>query len=308
MVDRPIWRVGTRAVVSLAFLGALLLLTACGAFGQQATPTLEPEHFSGELAFEHVRAQMQWVPRHPGTEGWRKTGDYIIAELQRLGWQVEEQHFQVLDHEGRNIIARRGSGPVVIVGAHYDTRRRADRDPDPQRRSEPVPGAVDGASGVAVLLELARVLAAHDLNDEVWLTFFDAEDNGDLDGWPWIAGSSSMARNLDITPEAMVLVDLVGQQDQLLPFEASSTKPLREEIWAVAGRLGYTSFVPREHWRIIDDHTPFLERGIPAVDIIDFDYPQWHTTADTIDQVSPASLEEVGRTLETWLLERSQER
>lgn len=261
--------------------------------------------FSGEQAMQHVRAQMEHVPRHTGTPGWQATGDYIIAQLEAAGWQIEEQRFPYRGVEVRNIIGKRGTGPLLILGAHYDTRMYADSDPDPARRQQPVPGANDGASGVAVLLELARHIDVAQLGREVWLTFFDAEDNGEIEGWDWIVGSSYLAEHLPRTPEAMILVDMIGDADLQVYYEATSTPALRESIWQTAAALGYRQFIPEVKYSILDDHTPFLRRGIPAVDLIDFDYPHWHTVADTTDKVSAASLEAVGRTLERWLETRA---
>jgi glutaminyl-peptide cyclotransferase len=203
---------------------------------------------------------------------------------------------------GRNIIARAGQGPLVLLGAHYDTRPVADQDPDEARREQPILGANDGGSGVAVLLELANSLNLDQVPLEVWLVFFDAEDRGRLDGWPFSVGAREMAQSLLVKPAAVVVVDMVGDADQNIFYEQNSDPALREEIWAVAGSLGYGEFfIPSPKYTIIDDHLPFLEQGIPAVDIIDFDYPSWHTVADTSDKVSAGSLARVGRTLEAWL-------
>lgn len=265
-----------------------------------ATPTPVPQAFSGQVAYEHVLRQVAFGPRPPGSAALRLTGDYIRAALEQAGWIVEEQTFTYKETPIRNLIARKGMGPVVILGAHYDTRRQADRD-----RTDPtalVPGANDGASGVAVLLELARTLDMSRVPYQVWLAFFDAEDQGGLDGWEWIVGSSYMAGHLTVQPEFVVIVDMVGDADQQLYLEQNSAPEVRERIWAIAANLGYGAyFVNRPGYSLVDDHTPFLRRGLRAVDIIDFDYPYWHTTADTADKVSPASLERVGRTLETFL-------
>ena len=272
---------------------------------QQPTPPPPADlkaEFSGENALRLAEIQMQWVPRYPGTAGWQATGDWIVSTLTGFGWTVEERYFSTPDGgEGRNIIATRGAGPLVLIGGHYDTRKFADEDPDPARRSEPVPGAHDGASGVAVLLELARVLQPEQLDKQVMLAFFDAEDNGELENWDWILGSRDFARNLVQRPQQVVIVDMVGDSDQQLYYEQTSNPELREEIWDLANELGYTTFIKEEKHALIDDHTPFLEQGIPAIDIIDFDYPYWHTTADTLDKLSAESLEAVGRTLEVWL-------
>lgn len=188
----------------------------------------------------------------------------------------------------------------MIIGAHYDTRRRADRD-----KTNPtalVPGADDGASGVAVLLELARVLDAKKLRNQVWLAFFDAEDNAGLDGWDGTVGSRYMAQNLKVKPVVVIVVDMVGDADQQIYFDQNSDRQWNQRIWAVAAELGYAKyFIPQPRRAVLDDHTPFAQQGIPAVDIIDFDYPYWHTTADTLDKLSPESLEHVGRTLQALL-------
>jgi Zn-dependent M28 family amino/carboxypeptidase len=264
-------------------------------------PTQAVPSFSGERAMRHAEAQMQWVPRDTGTAGWRQCGDYIVAQLKGAGWQVEEQAFPYREVQCRNIIGKRGSGPRIIVGAHYDSRRYADQDPDQARRTFPVPAANDGASGVAVLLELARVIQPEEFGREVWLAAFDAEDNGDLDGWEWTVGSAYMADHLGEAPQAVIVLDMIGDADLQIYFETNSDEPIRQAIWDIAAELGYASFVPQNRFSMLDDHTPFLRRGYRAVDIIDFNYPAWHTTADTLDKISAASLEAVGRTIETWL-------
>ncbi len=189
-----------------------------------------------------------------------------------------------------------------MLGAHYDTRFFADHDPDESKRKQPVPGANDGASGVAVLLELARTLPPE--IDSTWLVFFDAEDNGRIEGWDWILGSRAFAEEMDFTPNAVVIVDMIGDADLNIYFEKNSNEQIRAEIWKKANELGYPQFINEEKYSILDDHTPFLEMGIPAVDVIDFDYPYWHTTEDTLDKVSAESLEAVGNTLWHWVVEQ----
>jgi len=258
--------------------------------------------FSGGQAFAHVEAQMKLGPRPTGSEAWRATGDYIAHHLKKTGWIVEEQRFAYQGTRIRNLIGRKGRGPVVILGAHYDTRLRADQ--DKKNPAMPVPGANDGASGVAVLLELARSLDSSHLAREVWLAFFDAEDNGGLDGWEWAAGAKFMAENLAVKPEVVIVVDMVGDADQQIYYDKNSDPGWSQRIWAVAHRLGYGNhLLPLPKYGVEDDHIPFARKGIPAVDIIDFDYPYWHTTEDTTDKVSPTSLERVGRTLEVFLEE-----
>jgi Zn-dependent M28 family amino/carboxypeptidase len=290
-----------RSICFVALLASLLLLSACA----ETTPPdaeVSPSTFDGALAYEHVVAQCDLGFRPPGSEAGRATGDYIIDQLEARGWEVETQEFTYRETGLRNIIGRMGEGPVLIVGAHYDTRRSADQE-DP---STQVMGANDGASGVAVLLELARSLDPDQLDNEVWLAFFDAEDNGGLDGWEWCVGSSYMAENLEVTPEAVVVVDMVGDADQTFYFEGNSDLPLQQHVWSIAATLGYTgTFITEGRWLIYDDHIPFIEQGITAIDIIDFAYPYWHTTQDTPDKVSPQSLERIGRVMEAFLEENS---
>lgn len=271
-----------------------------------ATPNPYPvssnAQFSGERALAHAAAQVQWIPRDTGSEGWAKCGDYIADQFAQLGWEVENQRFEYQGVTCRNIIAKKGSGPGVILGAHYDARRRADRDADPAKQQDPVPAANDGASGVAVLLELARTLDPEALGRTIWLAAFDAEDNGDLDNWQWIVGSTYMANALTMAPEAVVVIDMVGDAAQQLYYEQTSDERIREGVWTVGNDLGYSSFIAESKYAVIDDHTPFLQKGYRAIDIIDFDYPFWHTTEDTLDKISAASLEAVGKTLEEWFL------
>jgi Zn-dependent M28 family amino/carboxypeptidase len=226
-----------------------------------------------------------------------------VAQLQQSGWVAERQEFAFRGVAGQNVIAARGKGPLVILGAHYDTRSVADR--DPTDASRPVPGANDGASGVAVLLELARTLDVDKAGVEVWLAFFDAEDQGNINGWPFSVGASYMAEHLTRQPEAVVVVDMVGDSEQNLFWEGNSDEPLMRKLWSIAAELGYAdSFVPQYRHSLMDDHIPFRQRGWVAVDMIDFDYPYWHTAEDTPDKVSPQSLEQVGRVLQTWLEEQ----
>jgi Zn-dependent M28 family amino/carboxypeptidase len=200
----------------------------------------------------------------------------------------------------QNIIANRTSeSPSIIIGAHYDSRILADQDPG-QGRTGPVPGANDGASGVAILLELARTLPADGIPVE--LVFFDAEDSGGLDGRDWIMGSRAFVANLKSYPKAAIIVDMIGDVNLNIYIESNSNQTLVNQIWKQAANLGYSDeFIATPKYSMEDDHTPFLEAGIPAVDIIDFDYPYWHTAADTLDKVSPNSLQIVGRVLENWL-------
>ncbi|HUS70817.1 MAG TPA: M28 family peptidase [Anaerolineae bacterium] len=259
----------------------------------------ENRSFDGESAYEYALEQCEIGPRPPGTEAGWATGDYIITQLEVSGWQLDSQEFEYRGVKLRNIVGKLGQGPVVVLGAHYDTRPVADR--DREHANQPIMGGNDGASGVAVLLELADVFAQEELEYEVWLAFFDGEDSGNLQGWPFCVGSSYMAEHLAVEPAYVIVVDMVGDTKQELYYEGNSDVALRERLWNIAAELGYEEFVPQVGRSIVDDHLPFVNAGIPAVDIIDIDYPYWHTVEDTCDKVSPQSLERVGRVLEEFL-------
>jgi len=264
------------------------------------------DNFSGERALQYARYQVELGPRIPGTTAHAQVVEWIESQLIEFGWSVEVQEPNTGQNRIRNILARskegdRNSGKYLLLGAHYDSRIYADRDPEPGYRKMPVPGANDGASGVAVLLELAKVIPPSE-RGKIQIVFFDAEDNGDIPGWDWILGSTAYVAGLDAFPECVVIVDMVGDSDLNLYQELNSDPELTEEIWEVAEGLGYANlFLASPKYRILDDHIPFINAGIRAVDIIDFDYPYWHTTEDTIDKISSESLQAVGETLLEWM-------
>ncbi|MFA5875000.1 MAG: M28 family peptidase [Anaerolineales bacterium] len=280
-----------------ACLGILLI----GVSGWLVYHTLRPAtHFDGQRAYQDVLAQVSLGARAPGSVAHAQTVAYIQQELEKAGWKIQIQATEWQGFFIQNIIASRSeAAPRIVVGAHYDSRLLADQDPGPGR-SGPVPGANDGASGVAILLELARTLPSDSV--PVWLVFFDAEDNGGLDNRQWIMGSRAFVAALTEKPQSVVIVDMVGDANLNLFIERNSDAALTAEIWAQAAALGYGEiFIATPKYDMIDDHTPFLEAGIPAVDIIDFDYPYWHTAADTADKVSAQSLQAVGETLWVWI-------
>lgn len=293
----------------IVILFAVILVAAIGGFVYFAAGGETSASFDGQRALEDVRFQTELGPRVPGSQAHREAVAWMVSELQAEGWSAEIQETVMMDHPIKNVIAKRvpqtqGEHPWVILGAHYDSRLLADQDPDPGAHSQPVPGANDGASGVAVLMELARVLP-EDLPNEVWLVFFDAEDNGNIPGWDWILGSLAFVEDLRAEPDAVVIVDMIGDADLDIYMERNSDAVLTAQIWAQAAELGYADkFIPVPGYSILDDHTPFLRAGIPAVDIIDFDYPYWHTTEDTLDKVSAQSLQIVGDVLAAWLTEK----
>lgn len=262
--------------------------------------------FSGTRAWEDVEYQVSLGPRTPGSTAHQQIRTWMTEELEGDGWQVEEQScLDCTTLPVHNLIAKKGEGKSwIILGAHYDSRILADKDQLLENRTKAVPGGNDGASGVAVLLELSRVLPDN-LNKEIWLVFFDVEDNGHIENHDWILGSRVFVQYLlqaePRLPTAAIIVDMIGDKDLTIYYERKSDPDLKQEIWSLANELGYNQFIPADKHSILDDHVPFLEAGIPAVDIIDIEYPYYHTTEDTADKVSPESLEAVGATLLEWL-------
>ena len=292
--------------IYLVGVGILLIIVAAWYTFAFLKPT-HPKSFDSQRALADVKTQVAFGPRIPGTSGHAQIVEWMRAELSAAGWDSRIQSTELLGHPIQNVIAYRGGDtpPKIIIGAHYDTRMVADQDPDPAKQLDPVPGANDGASGVAVLLGLARALPKDSI--PVWLVFFDTEDDGDIPGWDWLLGSKAFVDGLEFHPEAAIIVDMIGDSDLNIYIERNSNPVLVKEIWGVAADLGYKdSFISTPKYSMIDDHTPFLEAGIPAVDIIDFDYPYWHTTQDTADKVSAESLGTVGNTLLEWIARRSQ--
>jgi Zn-dependent M28 family amino/carboxypeptidase len=299
--------------------GVLLSLVALAAWSWSSLlpglPDPQPtqvEVFDGLRAFSDAEAQVAFGPRLPGSPGQARTAAYIEEELQTAGWLTAVDRYETEWGPVVNLTGYRqveSGSPIILLGAHFDTREFADRDPDADNRGFPVPGANDGASGVAVLLELARVLPA-DYPLDVRLVFFDAEDNGDIRGQEWAYGSMLYVETLIDTnqplPDQVVIVDMVGDRDLNIFLDLNSDQELAEEIWGVGAQLGYADYlIDAPRYAMIDDHIAFRNRGVPSVLLIDFDYPYWHTTQDTLDKISPASLQIVGETLLAWLSSRA---
>ncbi|MGA9116359.1 MAG: M28 family peptidase [Bacteroidota bacterium] len=307
-------------VCAAALLGALLLSGGCAdRGGDEREKTLEtsPEAitvppFNGARAFRHLVRQVEFGPRNPNSPGHAACLAYLRSEMQAGGAEVTLQEFTREGYGGEvlrltNIVARFHPRAVerILLCAHWDTRPRADRDPDPARREQPIPGANDGASGVAVLLELAFLLRDHVPPCGVDIVLFDGEDygrEGDLD--LYLLGSRHYARTLepDRFPSFGILLDMVGDSELRLPVEPYSrayAPDIVDLVWGRARALGVDQFVEEEGPAVQDDHLPLNEAGLKTVNIIDFAYPDathryWHTHADTPEHCSPGSLEAVG--------------
>ena len=267
--------------------------------------------FNGDTAYDFLLGQCSFGPRPPGSANLTLCKIYIHETLESFGWNVTLQNFTYMETLCTNIIATWNSSinATILLGAHYDTRPEASADPDLLNHTKPILGANDGASGAAVLIELAHVLPTS-VRSEVELVFFDAEDSGGINGWDWIQGSAYYVSVLNTTRresiDAMILLDLVGDADLHIPREGSSTISLQNAIWSIASQLGYSeTIVDTAGARITDDHRPFLDAGIPAVDLIHYPFPEyWHTLEDTPEKCTAESLEIVGRVLEVFVIEQ----
>ncbi len=282
-----------------------VLAVACAAGGKTA--------FDGETAYRYVEAQVAFGPRIPNTEAHRRAGDWILAQLKRTADSVDVQAFEHVTESGdtlrlRNFIGhfRPAATERILLLAHWDSRPHADQSRNLGDQQRPVPGANDGASGVAVLLGVADVLAATPPARGVDLLFVDGEDYGDFNGPNGqlgpdvLLGSRHYADTLapDRLPLFAVLFDMVGDADLRIfqeGYSASRAPEVVQRVWGIARDLGYGNvFEPTVRYNLSDDHLPLLDRGVHAIDVIDFDYPPWHTVDDTPDKVSARSLGIVG--------------
>jgi len=265
--------------------------------------------FDGTQAFGYVQQQMGFGPRIPGTSAHEKAGDWIRTCLAATADSVVVQAVTHVTRRGqrlalRNFLARfrPAEATRVLFLAHWDTRPHADQSADSAARRLPVPGANDGASGVAVLLGVADALKARPpAGVGVDLLFVDGEDYGDFaDSNDVLIGSHYFAAHQPpgYPPLYAVLFDMVGDKDLDIYYEGNSqaaAPEVVERVWRTARDLGYGQyFLPGVKHTLIDDHVALQRAGIHAIDVVDFDYPFWHTPEDTIDKVAAGSLQVVG--------------
>jgi len=296
-------RTGRRIAATIPVLAAVLLaaLTSCGSGGV-------PE-FDSQSAFTYLEEQVDIGFRYPGSPEHKALQKYLTGRLQDFGANVSLQPFDAVLTTGDtlhliNIIGNynREASKRIMLAAHYDTRPYADRDPDPANREKPIHGANDGASGVAVLLEIARLLGQNDPPVGVDIVLFDGEDYGrEGVAIDYCLGSAHFARRLrGYRPSAAIVVDMIGDKDLEILLEGYSraaSPALLGELFDIAEELGFGQFRRKKMPAIIDDHLPLIQAGLNAVDLIDFDYDYWHTLEDTPDKCSPGSLEAVGKVL-----------
>ncbi|MCK4849092.1 MAG: M28 family peptidase, partial [Candidatus Heimdallarchaeota archaeon] len=268
--------------------------------------------FNATSAYETIAEQVQLGPRIPGSYGIEKTRLLLEQSYNTNGdWLIDYQNFTKLWINDENItlvniiytpVTLNNSLPYFLLLAHYDTRLWADRDPNHDLHRDPVPGANDGASGVAITLELGKILVTKYNISNFKIILFDGEDQGNqgIPGWNWLEGSRFFVESDSCELEKVsyaILLDMVGGKDAIFKREGYSdqyAQTLVSQIWNMANNLGYEHFFQNISWtKIIDDHLPFLEKGVPAVDIIDdfsTNYKAWHTTSDNLSQISTETL------------------
>lgn len=264
---------------------------------------------NGQLRLmDFVEQQMALGPRTPGSDAHARFITQTAAFLENAGWEVRCDSVKYRGKTVENIEAVRGPEDAerwIVVGAHYDSRITADQESRESNRQQAVPAANDGASGAAVLLGLAQTLPELP-ETRVTLAFFDAEDQGKVMGWPdWCLGSALLAEEygqLERKPDAVIIIDMIGDRELNIYREKNSDAALNDTLFGIAGELGLSKqFINTVKYSMYDDHIPFLQQGIPAADLIDFDYPWWHTLEDTADKLSEESLQAVYRVLYTYL-------
>ena len=301
---------------STAVIAAILLMVACGhqtspavdapraaspalASALSAPPAETTGGFDGARAYKHVERLVAIGPHSAGSEGIRRAQAYIIEQLKSFGCPVEEQDFHASTPVGdvamKNILVKIPSGNpnIIVYASHYDTKR-----------IDNFVGADDAGSSTGVLLEFGRIVCARKNAQSIWLAFLDGEEAFNMQ---WADpdntyGSRELAASLALSGtlrhvKAMILVDMVGPASPVFKRETNSTPWLTDLLWSTAARLGYGKVFVNESSTIEDDHLSFLNRDVPAADIIDLEVPYWHTTSDTLDKIDPRSLAITGHVL-----------
>lgn len=285
-----------------------IILLACG---DRAQESVRPPAtgFSGTAAYEYARTQLEFGPRIPGSEGWQKTGDWLVEMLrERADTVIEQRWDHPLSTGGtlpqRNILARFRPEVAerVLYIAHWDTRPTSDAAGTPEERALPVPGANDNAGGVGLLLALADVLKSAQPMYGVDILMVDGEDYGDFDAMTDVLiGSTYFVANppdSGYRPLFGVVWDMIGDRDLRILQEGHSLNGAPEvvaRVWNLAADRGLSHvFVPEPGIAITDDHLPMLRAGWRVIDVIDIDYAHHHKPTDTIDRISAASLQMVG--------------
>jgi len=289
---------------------------------QAANPTPE---FNPDSAYTYIANQVAFGPRVPNTNAHKECGDYLISELKRFGAKIHVQEMTLTAYNGTQLEARNIIGSYdpdnakrILLFAHWDSRPYADTDPDEANYYTPIDGADDGASGVGVLLEIARQINQQSPGIGIDIIFFDAEDYGvpafsqDMTQDSWALGSQFWARRPHVPnykAEYGILLDMVGTKGAVFYKEGFSVKyaaPFVEKIWLTARDLGYGKyFINARGGYVTDDHYYVITgRNIPCVNIINYDpnteknfADYWHTVNDTMENIHIETLKAVGHTV-----------
>jgi len=313
----------------------LLVLISCGDKKQPAQTTESPKknqvfvpEFSQDSAYQFVKEQLAFGPRVPNTKAHAACAEYLVNKMKSYGANVivQEAKVKAFDQSTlniKNIIAQfdEANPNRILLFAHWDSRPFADHHPEASRRDEPIDGANDGASGVAVLMEIARQFKEHPTSYGIDIIFFDAEDMGTpdhrnlpYDPDTWCLGSQHWSKNIHkmgYYPKYGILLDMVGGKGASFyqeRFSLSYAGNIVEKVWNTAHELGFGSYFPKEQGGMITDDHLYINRitGIPSIDIIQHDpnTPSgfgafWHTHDDNLDAVDPFTMMMVGKTVMT---------
>ncbi len=282
---------------------------------------LKPAAIDGARAYRYLQELCAIGPRPAGSAANTRQREKVAAHFRARGLTVREQPFLALDPKTRrrvemaNLIGSWAPEKEdrVLICAHYDTRPRPDQETDPARHALPFVGANDGASGVALMMEIAHHLDTIQSERGVDLVLLDGEELVYDDLGEYFLGSKAFGKAYRAEQRsgkaksrysAGILLDMVGGRNLSIPIEPYSVRLapwLVEEVWTVAEGIGARSFQRQYGRPVMDDHLALNDAGIPTIDLIDFDYPHWHLATDTPENCAPASLAEVGRVVTAWL-------
>lgn len=312
-------------------LAAVVFLAACAGKGNAANESASDEatpmavSFDADSAYSYVKKQVDFGPRVPNTASHKACGDWLVSELERHGATVTVQNAELKAFDGtmlkaRNIFAQYNpqADNRILLLAHWDCRPWADQDADPAKHKEPVDGANDGASGVGVILEIARQLKAEAPKNGIDILFVDAEDwgtEGDEDSWA--LGTRYFVEHppvKDYFPASAILLDMVGGKGATFCreyFSEQAAPRVAQSIWGIAASRGYGDiFLNQLGGAVTDDHVQLIKHGIPAIDIIEYHpqddigfNPHWHTSTDNMENIDRETLKAVGETVMEYIRE-----
>jgi hypothetical protein len=301
IINSPLRRFFRLNLIIAVALISITVTSGCSGGGSQ-----KPD-FDATRAFDLLLAQTDLGPRNPGSPGWHQFQILIKSFLDSLECDYESQPLDYYDYLKGDTLQlvnwivhlNPESSDRILLAAHYDCRPRAEYDPDPARREEPILGANDGASATAVLMHLAELFQAYPPPVGVDIVLFDGEDYGPPGrNNQYLIGSTYFASNYPLNYRYGLLLDMIGDRDLQIYRESLSdryAKDINDKVWSTAARLNIPQFIDTVKHDVLDDHIPLIAAGVRMVDIIDFEYPHWHTHADTPDKCDSASLSVVGR-------------